>query len=189
MSVVVAVKKGNQICLASDTQANFGSITVAKKYLVNYQKIYKSGKSYVGMVGWMAVGQIVEHLIESRPEALDFSSRLKIFESMLALQKSLKEEYFIETSEDSEQPVESNQISALVINKSGIFEIESYRDINQYNEFWAIGSGRRFAIGALHALYNRKLNARDIAIAAVEAAAEFDESCGLPVEAKTIRLK
>ena len=74
------------------------------------------------------------------------------------------------------------------MNKHGLFEISSYREVNEYKTFWAIGSGKRIALGAMHALYESKATAKQIVEAGVRAAAEYDDGCGLPLNTRTLRI-
>jgi len=110
------------------------------------------------------------------------NSRWEIFEMLLAVHEKLKDDYFIDTSEDSDQPVESNQLDGIVINANGIFSFGSYREVHQWDTFWALGSGRRLALGAMHALYETDATAQEISEAGVKAAAEFDDGCNLPLK-------
>jgi len=110
------------------------------------------------------------------------NSRWEIFEMLLAVHEKLKDDYFIDTSEDSDQPVESNQLDGIVINANGIFSFGSYREVRQWDTFWALGSGRRLALGAMHALYETDATAQEISEAGVKAAAEFDDGCNLPLK-------
>ena len=64
----------------------------------------------------------------------------------------------------------------------------SLREVSEYAKFWAIGSGSEFALGAMHALYNRLDSAEEIAKAGVEAGSEFDSSSALPMSLKVIDL-
>ena len=65
---------------------------------------------------------------------------------------------FIETTEHSNQPVESNHLNTLIINKNGFFKIGSYNEINEFTRFRAIGSGRELAFGAMHAVLGARPN-------------------------------
>jgi ATP-dependent protease HslVU (ClpYQ) peptidase subunit len=188
MSVVVTVKKKSQIVIASDTQANFGNMKVSARHLVNHKKIYGVADSFIGIVGWQAIGQVVEHLIHKKPEIFGLNSRMQIFDTLLELQGLLKQDYYIETEEDKEQPVESNQITALVANRSGIFEIDTYREVQEFNDYTAIGSGNKYALGAMHALYDLDFSAAEIAKAGIHAAAEYDDGCSLPLMIETFDL-
>ena len=55
--------------------------------------------------------------------------------------------------EEEDDPYESTQITALIANEHGIFGVYSMREVFEYTRFWAVGSGREFALGAMHALY------------------------------------
>ena len=120
--------------------------------------------------------------MEKEPDAFKLSNRHEIYDSFLRLQETLKDHYFILPKDDnSDQPVESNQLTAMIVNKNGIFEVGSYREVTEFKTFWAIGSGRRFALGAMHALYEKNVSARTIVEAGVAAAAEFDDGCSAPI--------
>lgn len=188
MSIVVAVKKDKRICIAADTQANRGSMKISAERIKDHQKIYKLGDSYLGLVGWSAIVQIMEHIIHTNPGSLDFSSRMAIYDTLLSLHSVFKEKYFMETRENEDQPVESNHISAIIVNKGGMFEVDSYREVHEISEYWAIGSGSSYALGAMRALYNLSGGAEEIAGEGVKAAAEFDDGCGLPMTLHTVRL-
>jgi ATP-dependent HslUV protease subunit HslV len=78
----------------------------------------------------------------------------------------------------------------LMANQSGIYGIYSYREVFEFKEFWAIGSGRSFALGAMHAAYDIKSrSARDVAEAGIAAACEFDRNSAPPVDVLTLKLK
>ncbi|TQV88254.1 hypothetical protein [Aliikangiella coralliicola] len=185
MTIIAAAIKDGKISISCDSQTNFGSLKVNKKYIADGYKLLEVNDSVIGVSGWSATCQIVEHLVETNPEIFKLGSRREIFETLLELQEKLKEDYFIETSEDSEQPVESNQLDALVINSNGIFGFSSYREVHHYNSFWALGSGKRLALGAMHALYETNASAQEIVEAGVKAAADFDDGCDLPLKTIT----
>lgn len=186
MTVITAAIKNGKISISSDTQLNFGSLQVNSKYIENKNKLFSVNGSVVGVTGWSATSQILEHLLETEPKLFNLNSRWAIFETFVALQEKLKDDYFIEPREDSDQPVESNQLDGLVINSNGLFQFSSYREVHQYTKFWAIGSGRRYALGAMHALFESDATAKEISTAGANAAAEFDDACNFPV--KTIVL-
>ena len=92
----------------------------------------------------------------------------------------------METEEDDDQPVESNQMDGLVINNNGMFGFSSYRGVNEYKRFWAIGSGREYALGAMFACYDQDMTSREIAEQGVFAGCEFDECCRVPIKCETL---
>jgi ATP-dependent protease HslVU (ClpYQ) peptidase subunit len=62
------------------------------------------------------------------------------------------------------------------------------REVFEYTQFWAAGSGKDVALGAMHALYSRLRTAEAIARAAVEAGATFDRNSALPMTLYTMRV-
>ena len=95
------------------------------KYLVNHEKILRAGDSFVGLAGWSASQDIFESLVREQPELLNFESRGAIFDSFRAMHEVMKEKYFIDTQEDKEQPVESSQVGALIVNSHGVYEMKA----------------------------------------------------------------
>lgn len=189
MSIICAAIKNGEIAIACDTQINFGSLCASHKRIKNCIKYHEVNGSYMGLVGWNAIADIVNHLTQTQRELFNLDSRMAVFETLTRLHAVMKDKYFIEVKEDDEnQPVESSQLDAIIINKHGLFEISSYREVNEYNDFWAIGSGRRYALGAMQVLHSMDITATEIVERAAIAAAEFDESCGLPVFSKMIKL-
>jgi ATP-dependent protease HslVU (ClpYQ) peptidase subunit len=64
----------------------------------------------------------------------------------------------------------------VIANASGIFGLYSYREVFEFKEFWGIGSGRGFALGAMHAVWDKARSAREVALAGVHAGCEFDRN-------------
>ena len=59
----------------------------------------------------------------------------------------------------------------------------------EFKEFWGIGSGRSFALGAMHAAYPKARSALEVAQAGIAAACEFDRNSAQPVDVLTLKLK
>jgi ATP-dependent protease HslVU (ClpYQ) peptidase subunit len=77
----------------------------------------------------------------------------------------------------------------LIANAHGLFGVYSYREVFEFERFWAIGSGRSFALGAMYAGYDTLKTAREVASLGVEAGNEFDKNSAAPVRLFTIKLK
>jgi ATP-dependent HslUV protease, peptidase subunit HslV len=60
------------------------------------------------------------------------------------------------------------------------------REVFEYTQFWAIGSGHEFALGALHHAYPRYESAEEIARAGVEAGIAFDKNSAAPITIYTV---
>ena len=63
------------------------------------------------------------------------------------------------------------------------------REVFEYTQFWAVGTGREFALGAMHSLYGRLDSAAAVAEAGIEAGATFDKNSGLPLTLFTLKLR
>jgi len=189
VSIIVVVKKNYYAAIAADTLQSDDSLMLRAHHVRNHEKIMSVGDNYLGLAGWAAAQDIMESVTRNHKEQLDFSDRSKIFETMRRLHSIIKSDYHIDTNEEKDQPVESSQLAMLIANPQGIFEVDSYRTVSEYERFWALGSGRTIALGAMQALYDRLDAAEDIARAGVEAACEFDDGCALPATAHTVKLQ
>lgn len=189
MSVIVAVEKGNRVAIGADSLYSAGNMKVPPEHKVNHHKLHKWGHCWLGLIGWGALSNIVETLIRDNPQAFNDYSRQGVFDALRALHPILREEFYIEVSEDKSQPVESSQLDGLIITPGGIVGFSSYRNVNEYARFWAIGAGREYALGAMHACYDRLRDPVAIARHGVQAAITYDDSCGGPVQTHSMRKK
>lgn len=181
MTTVVVVRKGDQAVIAADSLSTFGDTRIDAREDACWNKIFHSHGSYFSITGSAAHDLVLQSLLK-KVKTLDFGSRMAIFESFRKLHPKLKEEFFLKTEEDEDDPYESSQIIALIANPSGIYGVFSLREVYEYRRFWAIGSGRDFAIGAMHAVYdNPELDALAIARIGIEAGCAFDVSSSLPM--------
>jgi ATP-dependent HslUV protease subunit HslV len=123
------------------------------------------------------------------PEELKLHSRDEVFDTFLKIHPKLKEVFYLNTKEEDADPYESSQLTALVANASGIYGVYSYREVFEFDRFWAIGSGRAFALGAMYTAFDRAKTAREVAEIGVKAGCEFDKNSDGPVKVQTIKLK
>jgi ATP-dependent protease HslVU (ClpYQ) peptidase subunit len=121
-------------------------------------------------------------------EEVKLGSRVEVYETFRRLHPVLKEHAFLNPKEDEEDPYESSQITALIANETGAYGVFSLREVFDYERFWAIGSGSRFALGAMHALWDVLDSATDIAKAGVAAGVEFDTASAGPIVCLTVPL-
>ena len=182
MSTIVVIKKGADAVMASDSLSSYGSTLLRAQYDVNPTKIFKVKNTYFGVVGSAAHCLVLDDLLSTTEEVLEFSSVKEVFKSFRKMHPILKKEYYMMTEEEDEQPYESSQIDALLLNVNGIFGVHSFREVYQYQRFWATGSGWRYALGAMCALYESEASAAEIAREAIRAACEFDQGSELPCD-------
>lgn len=194
MSTVVVAKKGGKICIAADSLTSFGDLRLSSVYDSAHDKILRHDENYLGIVGSAAHQLVLESVFASKKVVdkkieMDFSSRLAIFESFLALHPLLKEKYFLNAKDEDDDPYESTQIDALIANPFGIFGVHSLREVTEYKKFWAIGSGAEYALGAMFAVYDSAASAEEIAHAGVAAGAEFNNASSMPLSSYVIDLQ
>jgi len=193
MTTLVVVKKAGQVAIAADTLVTFGDTSLSHRFEAN-SKIFKvdtpAGISYVGMAGTVAHFPVLRKAMAALPkEQLKLSSRDEVFDTFVKLHPMLKETYFLQPKEDDNDPYESSQFTVIIGNASGIYGLYSYREIFEFKEFWGIGSGRSFALGAMHACWDKAKTAREVAMAGMSAGCEFDKNSGGPIEMFTLKLK
>ncbi|NOU00371.1 MAG: MFS transporter [Gallionella sp.] len=180
MTTIVAVRKNGVAAIAADTLTTFGNTRLPAHLDASHDKILRIGDSYVGICGSAAHHLVLENLFAKMPE-VKLNSKAEIFETFRKLHPILKEECFLNPKEDEEDPYESSQITALIANAHGIFGVYSMREVFEYTQYWAIGSGHEFALGALHHAYSHHDTAADIARASVEAGIALDKNSGTPI--------
>ena len=188
MTTLVVVRKGDEIAIAADSLTTFGDTRLAAEHDRTIDKIVHYRGTYIGLCG-SAAHQLVFESMLRRHEALDFSNKFAIFETFQKLHPILKEQHFLNPKEEEDDPYESTQITALLANEYGIFGVFSMREVFEYTRYWAAGSGREFALGAMQALYPRLKTAAAVAKAGLEACALFDKNSALPLTLYTIKLK
>ena len=187
MTTIVVVKKGGVAVIAGDTLTTFGCTRLASVHDAAPEKLLKHGDSYFGIAGSAAHQLVLETLLKKHPE-FKFNGREAIYESFRAIHPILKEEAFLNPKEEEDDPYESSQLTALVVNASGIYGVYSMREVFEFDKFWSIGSGRDFALGAMYAVYNGRKSAEEIAKMGVLAGAEYDTGTGLPMNIATVKL-
>jgi ATP-dependent HslUV protease, peptidase subunit HslV len=187
MTTIVVVKKGGIAIIAGDSLTTFGGTRLAASHDASPDKILKHNKTYFGVAGSAAHQLVLENILQRNPD-FDFQGRTQIFESFRKMHPILKEEAFLNPKEEEDDPYESSQLTTLLANSSGIFGVYSMREVFEFEQFWSIGSGRDFALGAMYMLYDGKKSAEEIARAGVLAGAEFDTGTALPMTLYSVKL-
>jgi len=78
----------------------------------------------------------------------------------------------------------------LIANPYGIFGVSGHRTVQEFSRFYAYGSGSDYALGSMWTTYDsQNISAETIARKSIEAAAEFDDGTGLPVDSFTIKTR
>jgi len=187
MTTIVAVKKNGIVAIAADTLTTFGNTRLPAALDSSHDKILHLAGSHIGICGSAAHHLVLANLLGRTPN-VQLNSKEAIFETFRKLHPILKEECFLNPKEDEEDPYESSQITALIANPSGLYGIFSMREVFEYTQYWAIGSGHEFALGAMQYAYSRLDNAADIARIGVDAGIALDKNSAAPVTLYTVAL-
>lgn len=186
MTTIVVVRKDGQVAIAADTQTTFGDDhKLLAAYDAHHDKIFRLGDSYLAIAGSAAHDLVLQSALKGLKKR-DLGSRAGLFDTFRRIHPKLKEQFFLRPEEDEEDPYESSQMMVLVANAQGIFGVYPMREVYEFARYWAIGSGRKFAMGAMQVLYDQPLTAAQIAERAILASCEFDASSSLPMTLYTV---
>lgn len=190
MSIAVAVRKGNTIAVAADSQENFGDRKVVGS---NHRatKIMQLGGSQLAMTGWGVYDNVFSDYLGTR-RAPRFASEREIFVFFVKLWKDLRKRYsFVDdqVQDEDRSPFADLDSSFLIGNRYGIFHVSGDMSVMAFQEYYAIGSGASYALGVLHALYASERDAAVLARRACEAAIAFDVYCGGDIDVRRIAVR
>ena len=189
MTTVTVVKKGGIAAIAADTLTKWGSAKESAAYIANHEKILRLGESYIAVTGTATFKTILRDYFEQTDEEVKLDTPGSIFRTWNRLHGALKERYFLMAEEDKEDALESSRMDCLIVNPHGIFGVAAHRTVQEFNSFYAYGSGSDYALGAMFSAYRETgLTAEQVARRGIEAAAEFDDGTGLPITSFTVRL-
>ncbi|MFI5307877.1 MAG: hypothetical protein ACHQ53_11015 [Polyangiales bacterium] len=178
MSVAVAVKSRGRIVIASDTKRTFGSGEVTASNLTDV-KIRKVGNAYLATTGWGLYSNILDDYFSGR-RSHRLTDERSIFSFFRVFWKHLHERYSFVNDQrpDDESPFGDLDASFLIASASGIFSVACDMSVTEFKQYYAIGSGAPYALGAVHAMYDERADAEKIARKAVDAASALDLYCG-----------
>jgi ATP-dependent HslUV protease subunit HslV len=190
MSVITVVRKGPTCAIAADSLSSYGSTLQPREFQRNESKILRYEENCFGLVGYAAHSLVLQSLIERHPGKFDLRGKSRIFETLLGLHDLLKDRYHLQTGDDlSDQPYESSQMTFFIANSAGIYLVDTYREITEIDRFWAIGSGRTFALGAMDAVFeDPERDAESVARLGVSVACKFNTYCSEPIDSFAIAL-
>lgn len=190
MTTLVVVRKNHSVAIAADTMTKWGSGKETAEYIANHGKLLQVGDSWLGLTGNATFKTILADYF-ARPKVRPrFDSPMAIFRTWQTLHAALKSDYHLLPGSHDDDALESTRFDALIANKHGIFGVVAHRTVQEFSRYYAFGSGSSYAMGALHALHDhRGLDAETLARCAVEAAAEFDDATGLPIDVRGIALQ
>lgn len=187
MTAIVAVRKGKKSVIASDSMTSFGSRRVPE---ANHSsvKIRKIGKAYVALSGFTLYKNILDDYLKDR-KVVKLNDKASIYRFILKFWKEIKENYSYVNNQSGSKyhPFADLSSSFLILNKNGIFTVDSNMTVTRFKQYYAIGSGSSYCLGALNALYDSDLSAKQIAKKAIAASIAHDAGCGGSIKIKELK--
>lgn len=178
MTVAVAVKKGSRTVIAADSLVNFGGQRFRPENC-QFNKIHRVGESYLAWAGWSLYAEILTaHLASQPPPSL--RSEAEVFTFFVALWRSMRDDlsFFQRVGARDASPFADLESTFLLVNRSGIFRVANDMDVTQFEQYSSVGSGSKYALGALLVLYPQLEDPAEIAHRAVAVGIESDVYCG-----------
>ena len=190
MTTIAVVRKNGYAAIAADTMTKWGSGKETADYIVNHDKIFQVGDSYLGVTGNATFQAILRDYFAKPRVRARFDNPLEIFKTWQKLHAVLKQEYYLLAGHGEDDAIESSRMDVLIINAFGIFGVAAHRTVQEFSKYYAFGSGGDIALGVMYACYNdSKRSAEEIARYAIDGAAEFDDSTGMPVQSYSVKLR
>lgn len=187
MTTLTIVRKNGTVAIAADGLTTFGDLRLGGEYKHEHDKLLFLADSWIAVCGSSAHHLVLESAFAQLDE-VRLGSRTEVYETFRRLHPVLKDHAYLNTKEEEDDPYESSQITCLIANASGIYGVYSYREVFSFERFWAAGSGRSFALGAMFAAYGSQLDAEEIARLGVRAGVEFDTASGGAIVSKVVQL-
>lgn len=189
MSIAVAVRSGNEIVLATDSKRTFGGNAVPESNLRDV-KLRRVGEAYLATTGWGVYANILDDYLRLAKNSQLRDSRT-IFTFFRGFWKALHQRYAFVNDQctESDSPFGDLDASFLVAAKSGIFYVACDMSVTEFQNYYAVGSGATYALGAMHALYTPNARAEQVARKAVAAASALDIYCGGEVNLVSLRAR
>ena len=187
MTTISVVRKDGQIAIAADTLTKWGSGKESAKYIRNSEKIIRIEDNFIAATGNATFKMILKEYFTENSQSISLQSVDDIFRTWNQLHLKLKEKYFLMPEEDKEYAIDSSRMDVIIANPHGIFGVSGHRTVQEFTRFYAYGSGSDYALGSMFSSYeSQEINAETIARKSIEAAAEFDDGTGLPIDSFTV---
>lgn len=181
MTTIAAVKKGKKVCIGCDSLTVFGSRKEKNSQLqFNAGKIINQGSLHIGFSGSAVWQEVIESYFKKVEINFDFKDADSAYLEMLKLHKALKDEYYLTPQHNEGDIFESSEFLLLFVNSHGIFEVDWMRNVREYSQMAAIGTGDEYALGAMKAVYEMEDDPKSIVKKGLESAAKFDKKTELP---------
>lgn len=190
MTTVAAAKKGKKICIACDSLTSYGNRKEKRDLQKKTNgKLIKFQSTFIGFSGLAVWTNVLTDYFKHLKAKDGFNNIDGIYSEMSRLHTTLKQKYFLTPQQSQEDIFESSELMLLLINSHGIFEVDWMRNVREYAQLAAIGTGDEYALGAMRALYQQENDPKLIVSKGMEAAAKFDQKTELPAFYQVVNLE
>lgn len=190
MTVITAAHNGKHYAMACDTMHVTGYTKI--NTVQGNHKIIQVGENIFGFAGVVANRLAVACILREITSKHVLSCVEGIYILMLKVHELLRKDHFLTAQATHEEPFEDNDLSILICNPHGIFNVGRDRSAVKHDDYWALGSGMHYALGAMHSYTNDPDSAthlEEIATRGVEAACAYSDSCGGPIISKILKVE
>lgn len=97
-----------------------------------------------------------------------------IYDFLCKFHDVLKDENYFYSGSEDEYGFEKSGFEMLIVSKFGIFSTHEHREVVQHSDFFALGSGQDYALGAMKALWPLENNLVELVKSSIDIASHFD---------------
>lgn len=181
MTIAVAVSKGGRTVIAADSLVNFGG----QRFPVEncrFSKIYRLGDSLLAWAGWSLYTEMLDAYLEATPPPTLYSEA-EVFSFFVRFWKALRSDFtLLSSGRERDHPFADLDSVFLLVNKAGIFRVAGDLDVTLFQQYSAVGTGSKYALGALRVMYDNMDDPAEMASRAVQVGIDFDVHCGGSVD-------
>ena len=181
MTTLVGIRLENKVWIGSDTLLTGNGQTfghLSKTAIVPHDV---GGDSCMAIAG----PSTAIHAIQDTVAETSFSpwlSTLEVYKGLCCIHSYLDTNHFLKAHTEEDLAFASSGFESIIGNEHGLWIALSSREIIPVQRFCAVGSGREFALGALHSLNIEAIGAEAAIQLAMSAASAYDSATGSEVE-------
>ncbi len=181
MTVIAALKKDDEIWLAADRLTSWGSFV--RTDLANGTKLARYKNAIIGSSGRSLYGNALRYCANEYPKMYSspFENEDDVFKFFFQFYDFVKKNYNLGSSETNDVSRLSHS-QFMVVTSSRIFQISSCRDVTEFANFDAIGSGHEIIMGAIDALNGVLDDPQEILRRAFATCCRYIDNCGGEIE-------
>lgn len=183
MSTLIALKdnKTKKLYMGCESQTTAGNQKTYSNMSKMFRKKTHAGDIVIGISGRCSFHQIIQHDLDYNVAHSDNISYIRNLASQI---REISEKLKLKSKEKG---------TVLIIFNNGIYTLEKDYYVADLNDFYAIGSGGRFALGAMSALTKtkrtNKLSPEEMIKISIESACDHDCYSSGDLEIETLKIK